>query len=154
MARPTDTTFGADFDADLFRSAIVSTMEMGMASGGNPVQECIFKWTDKHTYTSSDQEGAPYDFAASPATTVTHEDVKVPVAIELFPSDDKGSSALGELDQVKAAITVLDTYYDQVRTADLISLGHSLYTIDYVAPPVGLFDVNIYTLYVTSIDEA
>jgi hypothetical protein len=152
--KPTDTTFGADFDADLFRSAITSTMQVGMAFGGEPDQQCTFIWTDKNTYSSVDQEGAPYDFAATPVSTETHPDVVIPVAMDLFPSDDKGASSLGELDQVKAALTILDIHYELVRGADLVRLGNSLYTIDYVAPPVALFDVNIYTMYITSLDEA
>jgi hypothetical protein len=129
-------------------------MEMGMPTGDNPVRRCTFIWTDKNTFATADPEGSPYDFGATPVTSVSHDDVIIPVAIEVMPSDDKGTSAIGELDAVKASLTMLDIHYEQVRGANIVRLDDSTYTIDYVAPPQGLFDVNIWTMYITSLDES
>ena len=57
MATPTDTTFGTDFDAAVFRSAIKSTMQMAMPS--DPTEAVTFIWDVDNTFAVPDPAGDP-----------------------------------------------------------------------------------------------
>lgn len=154
MATPTDPTFGSDFNATEFRNAITSTMEMGMATGSGQV--ATFYWDIERTYTYGGNDNVPYDLAATP--TATPQDgatLVVPVAVE-FVSRTTGSHglAVGDLQEPRVEVTILDTYYDQVKTADGIEFEGAKYEIDYWAPTVGLFGVNVHTIYCSALDES
>jgi hypothetical protein len=151
MARVTDPNFGAGFDADLFRSAITSAMEMGLPQETS--ERATFRWHTSYTYDVADPEGNPYDFNGEPATTVSKPDVQVPVAVQFFGSDGNGT-AMGEFDNNRTILTILDIHYEQVKDADQVLLGGNTYVIDYVAPPTGLFEVTVYNLYIMSVDES
>jgi len=151
MARVTDPNFGAGFDADLFRSAISSAMEMGLPE--NNVDRATFRWNTKYVYDVSDPEGSPYDFAGEPSSTVSKQDVLVPVAIQFSGSDGNGTS-MGDFDNNRVILTILDIYYDLIKDSNEVLLGGNVYSIDYVAPPTGLFEVTVYDMYLTSVDES
>jgi hypothetical protein len=153
MATPTDPTFGAGFDADAFRSAIRSTMEMGLP--GTVAERATFRWNSSATYSAEDVAHNPFDWTDTPLTEVTHADVLIPVAVE-FSARPAGSldTPLGQFDNARVVVTVLDTDFASVQGADEILLGENSYTIDFWGPPVGLFDVTIYTVYATATDEA
>lgn len=150
MALPTDTSFGAGFDADAFRAAIRSTMQMGLPA--EPELQPIFRWTTEREYSRTDEEGDPWDFLATPIATDAHEDVKVPVAVE-YGGDTIEGTAMGHFDTVSATVTILDVDYAQVDTANQIILGGNTYIINFVTS-VGLFSVTTYTLHCSSIDES
>lgn len=150
MALPTDTTFGAGFDADAFRSAIRSTMQMGLPTdvGLQPT----FRWTTEREYTRADDDGDPYDWTATPVAESAHDDVLAICAVE-FGGDTVEDTAMGHFDTVDAVITILDVDYATVNTADHVLLGGNNYIIKYVTS-VGLFSVTTYTIYCSSVDEA
>ena len=151
MARVTDPNFGAGFDAALFRSAIASAMEMGLPE--NISERATFRWNTSYTYDVADPEGNPYDFTGEPATTVAKPDVQVPVAVQFIGSEGNGT-AMGEFDNNRTILTILDIHYEQIKDADEVLLGGNTYVIDYTAPPAGLFEVTVYTMYLMSVDES
>ena len=152
MARPTDPTFGSDFDADLFRSAITSTMEMGLPS--NESDRATFRWTPQYNYAIADPEGNPYDFAGAPETTLDKPDVQVPVSVDFQTGSPVPiGTSLGNVNEVDAVITILDIHFALVTDADQVILGGNTYNINYIAPPLGLFDVTVYNIYLTAVDE-
>lgn len=151
MATPTDPTFGADFDADLFRSAITSTMEMGMANGE---YQAVFFWNQKAQY--GDEGSVPYDLDSAPSSlTQAATTLTVPVAVETGAGlDQSKNSSIGQLDKGQVALTLLDTHWEQVKTADGVTFDGVDYTFDFTQPVVGLFSVNIHTIICSAIDEA
>lgn len=153
MATPTDPTFGAGFDAAAFRSAIVSTMEMGLPA--NTSERATFRWHPERTFSNPDPTGNPYSWDQTPASELTKPDVQIPVAVEFSarPAATKDET-IGQFDGARAIVTVLDTHYDQVADADLVLLGGNVYEIEFWGPPQGLFDVTVYTVYLTAMDES
>lgn len=155
MATPTDPTFGAGFDADAFRSAITSTMEMGMPT--DAADQATFFWNEVGTYDpGSPDTNTPYDLTATPyAITQQANTVTIPVAVEFTPRASLGSGLpVGDVESPRAVLTVLDTYYSQVEGADGVTFSGSDYDIDFVEPVIGLFTVNIYRIHVSALDEA
>ena len=161
MGTPTDPTFGSDFDASAFRSAIISTMEMGMANGDDVA---TFYWDSisEYDYGSEEyrygdgRETVPYDLTDTPETAIVRaKRVTVPVAVE-FISRATSSAGLpmGDIQEPRVIITILDTWYDEIKTADGVEFSGTKYTIDYHAPVTGLFDVNVYEIYASATDEA
>jgi len=151
MATPTDPTFGAGFNAAEFRAAITSTMEMGLP---NAVEERpTFRWKTRKTFEIADPEGRPYDFGAAPTKQQSHEDVQVPCSVQFINMKGDGN-AVGQFDQPRAVLTLLDEHYTLVEGADEVLLGGNTYKVDYVAPPTGLFSVDVYKIYVLAVDES
>lgn len=128
-------------------------MNMGLPNA--TVERATFKWETVRTYTTADPAGNPYDYTATPAATVTHADVSIPVAVE-FSARPAGSrdTSVGQFDASRAVITVLDEDYEQVEGADIVMLGENTYEIEFVGPPLGLFDVTIYQIYADARDES
>jgi hypothetical protein len=142
MARPTDPTFGADFDGDTFRNAIFSTMEMGMPN--RPNEKLTFLFEGKATYPVTDQSGTPYDLHAAP-TSVPGEETRRVLAVGSVEYIDRASDGtrLGDFDNPRAVVTLLDKEYLKVEGATSVLLGGDLYEIKYVT--VGaLFDVDVF----------
>lgn len=153
MAVVADPNFGAGFSASDFRTNIRNTMLMGL-----PEDRALwptFLWSVKRTYASQDPAGKPYNFSARPVTEVTHDPVRVPVAVE-FASNTTLSENLpaGIVETTKVIVTILDEDYAEVKSADTIQMDQSDYRISFVAPVVGLFDVTVYQLYCQTGDES
>ena len=152
MAGSTDPR-AAGFNAAAFRDAIRFAMKMGLPE--STLERITFRWRVKNDYAIEDPEGLPYRFTNAPISTITHADVLIPAAVEFvtrggFP---KGES-FGQFDNPKAVITILDEDYALVDSADIILLGGNTYQIDFVAPPIGLFEVTVWQLYCTAVDES
>lgn len=152
MAIVTTPGFGG-FDAAKFREAIRGTMMMGMPNA--EAERATFKWKPARDFTVEDNGGDPYNLSATPVSNVQHPDVEVPVAVE-FISRSAFSPQLpvGEIQNSRVIITILDLDYEEVRGADWVKFDTSEYEIDFVAPPVGLFEVTVYQIFATAIDEA
>lgn len=152
MATPTDASFGAGFDAAAFRAAIEQTMIMGLPV--DAAERATFRWKPERTFSTADPAGRPYSWTDTPATEDEPADVQIPVAVE-FEARPAGSAdtVIGQFDAARAVITVLDAHYPQVAGANFVILGGDTYQIDLWAPPVGLFDATIHTVYATAIDE-
>lgn len=153
MAAPTDPTFGADFDADLFRDSIRQTMIMAKP---NAVEERLtFVWTTKKEYETNSPSGKPYSYNQEPDSVIAHDPVEAVCAVEFISRSAQGAGTpFGEVDAPRLILTLLDVDYELVEGADLVYMDGAEYKIDYVAPPMGLFTVTIYSVYCSSTDEA
>lgn len=152
MATPTDPSFGAGFDAAAFRSAIQSTMEMGLPQDTS--ERVTFRWNVERSFSQADPSGKPYSWTATPMTETAPTDVQIPAAVE-FTARPAGTvdTPIGQFDATRVIITVLDTHYPAVQDADLVVIDGDDYQIDFWGPPIGLFDVTLYQCYTTAIDE-
>lgn len=153
MAIPTNPKFGSTFNAEAFRSAIKSTLEM--AAPNAVADKAYFMWNETRVFDASvarDPSGKPYNIAAETAAINTPEDVQVNVAIE-FSSGGTYGTALGEINSATVVITVLDEDYALIKGANKVRLGTNQYEIDFWAPPIGLFGVDIHTAYAHATDE-
>ena len=158
--QPTDTSFAAGaFDEDAFRSSIRSTMQMGMPS--DPARQLTWHWDRDQTFDIPDTEGNPYDWTATPDTDVPGNVVEptgslvVVYAMEFSarPAASKDTE-MGEFDGTRIIVTLLDTEFEQVKTADYCVFDGDRYRIDFTAPPVALFTVTVYSVFLTAEDES
>lgn len=151
MAGTTDPRAAA-FDATAFRDGIRFAMNMGLSQAVE--DRPTFRWTTKKSYSVEDTTGQPFDLSARPAVTETHEDVQIPVAIEFVNATASVGTSLGLFQNVTVVLTVLDEDYVLVEGADMVLMGGDTYRVNYVAPPIGLFDATIYQIYVQAGDES
>ena len=141
------------FNAAAFRTAIIDAMTMGLPS--ETQDRATFRWNKERTFNTVDPAGTPYDLTAAPLTDTTPDDVLIPCAVE-FSARPAGSldTTVGEFDTSRVVITVLDEHYPQVEGADGVLLGQNTYEIQFVAPPIGLFEVTVYQVYAVARDES
>lgn len=141
------------FNAANFRNTIRSTMEMGLptATADRPT----FQWKTERDYAIDDPAQNPYDWTATPTSTVTHADVQVACAVE-FSARPAGSvdTPLGQFDTSRVVLTLLDEDYELIEGANRVVIGGNPYEVDFIAPPTALFEVTIYTIYATAVDES
>jgi hypothetical protein len=136
------------FDATAFRTAIKSAMAMGAPTS---VQErATFRWVTAKTFNIDDPAGRPYDWGQAPATSTTTADVQIDCAVE-FTSTSSTTNAVGQFEKARATITVLDEDYVKIIGADQVILGGDTYVIDFVEPPIGLFEVTIYQVHCSAL---
>lgn len=141
------------FNAATFRTAIRNAMTMGLP--GTTADRATFQWTSRSTYTRQDLDHNPYSWVAPPVTTTSHADVLIPVAWEFSARPTSSQQTdVGEFDATRVVITILDVDYALIVGADKVLLGGNAYEISFVAPPVGLFDVTVYTMYAVAEDES
>lgn len=140
------------FSAAQFRDAIKFAMRMGMPNATE--ERLTFKWRRDETYQRQDPAGKPYNWKATPVTDNTPEPVLVDGAVEFSDRNSASSgTAMGRFDTPRATITLLDVDYALIEGADMVELGGATYQIDFVAPPMGLFDVTVYQIYASAVDE-
>lgn len=142
-----------NFSAAAFRTAIIDAMTMGLPDAEQ--ERATFRWHKQQTFNTVDPAGQPYDLTASPATDTTPEDVQIPCAVE-FSARPAGSleTTLGEFDTSRAIITVLDEHIASIEGADEVLLGGNTYDIQFMGPPIGLFEVTVYQLFAIARDES
>lgn len=151
MAEVLDPAFAADFLSEEFRSAIINTMIMG--SPNKEEEQAEFSWEKDVTYSIQDKDNKPYSLGATtPLTDNTPDPVKINVAVEYVHRAPDGTP-LGEFDNPRAVLTVLDVEYEKVRGADFVTLGGNKYMISYVLVEA-LFDVDVYTLQTVALEES
>lgn len=143
------------FDAAAFRTNIRFAMTMGLPN--TSAEKATFQWTVRRTFNKGDTGGQPFDWSATATATTTHPDVQIPVAVE-FGDQGQDSTNVGTFDMARAIITVLDEDFALIVIdgvmADKVLLGGNTFMIDYVAPPLGLFDVTVYQLHCKAPDES
>ena len=61
---------------------------------------------------------------------------------------------VGGFDTTKLIITMLDIDFQKIRRAEWASIGRVMYDIDFTGPPMGLFDVTVYQVFLTARDQA
>lgn len=144
MAQVTDPR-AAGFNSATVRDALRLAMMIGTP---NATEERVtFRWSGVAAYPVADPAADPYDWTEQPQTEITHDDVQVPVAVEVGGAATDESNAAGTFDNTKAVITILDDDYEQVRGADQIIFANKTYGIDSVVP-LGLFDLTVYQLHI------
>jgi len=129
-------------------------MIMGLPS--NVSERATFRWPTNRTYTIADPAQNPYDWTETPLTETHHADVQIPVAVEFTSRTSQGgSNDIGtQFDTSRVVLTVLDEDYAQVEGATEVLLGGNTYLIQFVAPPMGLFEVTVFQVYCEARDES
>ena len=140
------------FNAADFRDNIRFAMNLGLPN--DEESRPIFRWTVLRSYGVSDTGGNPYDFSEEPIETITHDDVSVPAAVEFSAGSVNNGTPVGDFVLVHAVITLLDEDYSLVDGADQVLLGGNTYKVQYVGPPLGLFDVTVYQVFCQSVGES
>ncbi len=140
------------FNATKFRDAIHFAMSMGTPT--KPVEKAIFQWTPKREFAAPDSGNRPYNWTATPVVEDVHPDVQVLCAVAFSGSDGFDGTAVGTFDRARATLTLLDEEYEKVKGANQVLLGGNKYEILYTAPPTGLFDVTVYSMFAQAIDES
>lgn len=157
------SAFSGGFDEATFRTAIENTMLMGIPE--NEDQRLTFWWARDREFSPDDPAGNPYDWTAPPVVDDPGNPVlpdaggdqglSVPYALE-FSARPAGSSntVFGEIDSSRAIVSMADTDYAQINTADYATIGNTRYRIQFTGPPVGLFGYTLHTLYLEAEDSA
>lgn len=163
MAR--SSSFSGGFNEAAFRDAIFNTMLMGIPE--DPNERLTFWWRRDQTYSPDDPAGNPYDWTSPPVIDKPgnpklpdkgldiEQSLQVPYALE-FSARPAGSSntVFGEIDSSRAIVTMMEKDFEKVSDADYATIGDSRYRIQFDAPPVGLFGVSVWTLYLEAEDQA
>lgn len=140
------------FDADLFRTNIRAAMTMGLPN--KPVEQATFQWRVHKTYQREDSTHRPYDWTAASVTSDARADVKIPVAVEFGRVSEATGNAVGSFENPRVTMTILDEDYELIKGASHVLLGENVYEIDFVAPPIGLFDVTVYQIFARARSES
>lgn len=141
------------FPTQKFKDAIYFAMAMGKPD--DPLKQVIFKWLPEKTYVRTDPAGRPYSFDATPTTTITHDDITVPLAVE-FSARPAGSrdTPIGQFDTSRAILTMFEEDYELVKTADYCVIDGNTYDINFDAPQINLFDAGIVSVHCEARDES
>jgi hypothetical protein len=157
------SSFAAGFDEAIVRDAILNTMLMGMPE--KPIERLTWYWNRAQVFSPDDPAGNPYDWTSPPIVdkpgnpklkdTGTDQSLQVPYALE-FSARPAGSATtvLGEIDTSRAVITLLDTDFEKIRTADYAVIDDSRYRIQFDAPPLGLFGLTVWQIYLEAEDAS
>jgi hypothetical protein len=151
MARSTDPR-ARGFNATQFRDAIKFAMKMGAPDQTS--ERVTFRISAEKTFATADAYGNPYDFSASPVTTVPHDDIQVDCAVQFYNATTiaRGTS-IGDFDTSRVVVTVLDDDFTAIETCDVMIIDTVEYRVNFVEPPVGLFDVTVYNIHGSTVDE-
>lgn len=133
------------FNADTVRTALRAAMTMGQPSDVS--KQVTFRWpTQRTTAGPIDPSGIPYNLSQVPLTDITHPDTIVPAAVRHVPGI-VNDNPVGEFDPAYAVLTLVDLDYQQVVGATQVLIGGIVYDINFVAPPIGLFDFTAYEIH-------
>ena len=138
------------FDAATFRTNIKAAMRMGSPQATQ--DKVTFRWKAVKTFNRSDGDHNPYDWSATPVSTSQHADVQVDVAVEARTEPTPEYLSMGEVNAQKIVLTLLDVDFSQIDGANEVLWGQKLFKVDFVAPPIALFEVNVYQIYCTAVD--
>lgn len=159
MAGSTGLPGEAGFDSAAFRSAIAGVMTM--SAPNDPTERVQFVFHPARTYENEDPAGNPYSWDAAPATETGGDGagnpryVEIPVAIEFVSRTSQArDTSLGYMLPSHVDLYILDTYIDEVQGADEVLIDGNLYNINAWYPPIGLFDVTLYSVTCEAIDES
>lgn len=142
----------AAFNPELFRSQIRSAMIMG--SPTKTAEKATFFFRVTETFTRQDSSSRPYSWTAPVVSTDERDPVQVDCAVEFGRSNSETTgNTVGSFDNTRATITLLDEDFELVEGASHVTLGGNFYVIDYIAPPIGLFDVTVYQMYCRAAGE-
>lgn len=149
------------FSATKFRDGIRFAMEMGFPE--DTAQQVTWQWRTERTFSKADSGGEPFTWTSGEVTsTTTVSDLIVDCAVKFNTvggTSRVGGTGLGIFDTAKIEVTMLDTDWDVLlahggRVPDQAVVDNTIYVVQFVAPPVGLFDVTIYQIFLNAIDES
>jgi hypothetical protein len=158
-----NSAFASDFDQTEWETTIRETMRMGMPEADE--QKLTWWWKRERTYAPDDTAGNPYDWTDDPVTddpgntvlpdTGEEQSLIVDYALE-FSSRPAGSviTVLGEIDNSRAIVTLLDVDYQQIKTADYATIEDTTYRIQFTSPSLGLFASTVWQVVLEAVDEA
>jgi hypothetical protein len=161
MAR--SSSFSGGFDEATVRTALLNTMLMGMPEVA--AQRLTWYWKRAQVFSPDDPAGNPYDWTAPPIVddpgnpvlpdNGVDQSLQVPYALE-FSARPAGSATtvLGEIDTSRAIVTMLETDFEKIKTADYAVIDDSRYRIQFDAPPVGLFGLTVWQVYLEAEDAS
>lgn len=141
------------FNAKEFREAITFAMNMGLPE--DKKERITFRWTPNRVYENTDAGGNPWSWSSQPTSEEIKEDVQVPAAVE-FSARPAGSvdTPIGQFDTSRVIVTLLDVDFDKIQGADLFILDNNEYDVQFVGPPLGLFNVTVYQIFAEARDES
>jgi hypothetical protein len=130
----------AGFDEKAFRDAVtfVQTMALPAVAAEQPT-----------FYFQVDPE---LGFDPTAATQTNRTSVRVPCAVEYLDAQGLPSN-FGILTPANLKVTVLDSYYEQVRGCHSVVIGEDRYFYRRTEPPSGLFGVTLYVLHFAAENE-
>lgn len=120
----------------------------------------VWHWEVTKEYASQDPAEKPYDWTEVPSSQTPGNpdevdgELIVDYAIEFAPSQSGIQTTVGEFDLSKATVTLLDVDYELVKTADFCTIEDSIYDIEFVSPPMGLFEATVFQVFIRARDEA
>lgn len=159
------SAFSPGFNEAIFRDAVKNTMVMGMPE---KVEERLTWWWHRdETYSPDDPAGDPYDWTQPPVLDAAgnpklkdpgapaEQSLVVNYALE-YSARPAGSAntVFGEIDTSRAIISLTDTDFEQVKTADYATVGETKYRIQFHGPPIGLFGYTLHQLFLEAEDAA
>lgn len=150
-------TNGTPFIASEFRSVIKTTMRMGIPEA--PEERLIWHFNPVKAYSPQDAALKPYDYSTPPVLDQPSDPDNpdgskvVDYALE-FASGTSLEADIGRFDTSRAVVTLLDVDYEEIRNADYAMIGRTYYEIKFVGPPLGMFDVTVYQVYLNARDQA
>lgn len=160
----TSSAFTTQFPEADFRYGILHSMLMGMPQDVD--EQLTWVWKRDVTYSPDDPAGNPYDWTSTPVTNEPAnpdladpgddlpQTLVVPYALEFAPgASGSSSTTLGQIDTSRATVTVMDSDYERVMTADYAVIGDTRYRIQFDAPPLGLFGVTVWQVFLEATDE-
>ncbi len=148
------------FNQPEVEAALRFAMNMGMPL--LPEDRLTWHWNPDRTYTIQDVNADPYNWTAPPVTDVPGNPVQPGGSLQVLyaleatnaSSSYTVDTAFGQFDPTKIAITLLDAEFQQIKTADYITMRLVTYDISFVAPPVALFSMPVWTVYAEARDSA
>lgn len=146
-----------NFDPNGFRASIKATMQMGMPL--DPAERLVWHFREIKSYTTQDPALKPYDWTAAPQLNIPSDPDTpagqriVDYALE-FARGTGAETEVGSFDTTRLIVTLLDLDFEQIQHAEYATIGRVHYDIDFTGPPQGLFDVTVYSVYLTARDQA
>ena len=141
------------FSPDEFRDGILLAMNMGTPTEVD--KRVTFIWDERKSYQVDDGKGVPFKLS-DPGTVVSAaRTLQVPLALNfVVRSTLSGGTAISDFQTPRAEITLFEDSYALVKDADRIEIDGDRYDISFVAPPVGLDSVTVYTIHIAAEDES
>jgi hypothetical protein len=146
------------FQSATFRTDIEFAMQMGQV---NEIQNApTFRWLVNPSFSPNptDPTGWPWSLNApiNPAGPAQISDLQVLCAVQ-FGSDAEEGTVAGVEEAVRAQITLLDSQQKLLiahggRMPDQVLLAGAIYNMNYILQQA-LFDVDVYILYATAVDQ-
>ena len=141
------------FNAAEFRDAIHFAMKMGAAPDVDEAVRFCFDGEVAYSTLNPSTDGAlvPFDPAVT-ASAPSPDPVIVDCAVEYFDAENQPTN-FGLMAPSRLSITLLDEDYEQIKDATHVIAHGDRYNYRRTEPPSGLFDVGLYTMHFTAVNE-